>query len=368
MFISLLIASLIIIIIGCLMYWKNLTIKNIENLQTIPLISIVIPARNEEKNLPTLLNSIKEQTVQAHEVIVVDDGSTDKTVEIAKYFGAKVVSLQKNEKWKGKTLGCWEGAKLASGVLFLFMDADTWFPSSTGMKKIISAHREQGSKGMLSIQPYHVTLKKHETFSLVFNILVIVGMNVFSAVGNKINTPSGFGPFLVCTKDDYFEVGGHKAVRNSLIEGTALAKNFQEKQLPLRLYNGKNVIHFRMYPDSLQQLIEGWTKSFATGAENTHPLVMSWIVCWIAGGFLIPIFLLLTLFQQSVLWIFIGIICYLIYFLQLYVFSKRIGHFSVRLTFIYPVLFFFFVGVFARSWLATNVFKTVRWKGEEIDL
>lgn len=368
MFTSLLIASLIIIIAGCLMYWRNSTIKVIENVQNTPLISIIIPSRNEENNLPALLNSIKEQSLQPYEVIVADDGSTDKTAGIAKSLGAKVVSLPKNEDWKGKTLGCWEGAKLASGNLFLFMDADTWFPHSNGIEKIVSAYQKQGSKGMLSVQPYHATLKDYETFSLIFNILVIVGMNVFSIIGNKINKPAGFGPFLACSKNDYFQVGGHKTVKGSLIEGIALAENFQKNYLPRRLYSGKGAVHFRMYPSGVKQLVEGWTKNFATGAKNTRPLVMSWIVCWIAGGFLVPIFLLIALFQQNTIWIFIGSICYLMYFLQLYVFSKRIGNFSVWLIFIYPVLFLFFVGVFVRSWLATHVFKSVRWKGEKIDL
>lgn len=248
------------------------------------------------------------------------------------------------------------------------MDADTWFPGSKGLEKVIGAYQKQGTKGMLSIQPYHTTWEIYESFSLIFNILVIVGMNVFSVVGNRINKPAGFGPFLACTKEDYFKIGGHKAVKDSLIEGIGLAENFRKNHLPLRLYSGKGVVHFRMYPAGIQQLMEGWVKSFATGAKHTHPLVMSWIICWIAGGFLIPIFLLLTLFQQSVVWFFIGIICYLLYFFQLYLFSKRIGHFSFSLIVVYPVLFIFFVGVFIRSWLATHVFKSVRWKGEKIDL
>jgi len=350
------------------MYWKNSTIKNVENLQNIPFISIIIPARNEENNLPFLLNSIKEQTVQVHEVIVVDDESTDKTAGIAKSLGAKIVSLQKNKNWKGKTLSCWEGAKSASGDVFLFIDADTWFSNSKSMEKIISTYQKQGGKGMLSIQPYHATEKNYESFSLIFNVLVVVGINVFSVVGNKIHKPSGFGPFLACTKEEYFEIGGHKAVKDSLIEGIALAENFRKNHSPIRLYSGRGAVHFRMYPAGIQQLVEGWSKSFATGAKNTHPLVMSWIICWIAGGFLVPVFFLLTLFQQNLVWIFIGVTCYLLYFLQLYLFSKRLGHFSVWLILVYPILFFFFLGVFTRSWLATHVFRTVRWKGEKIDL
>lgn len=54
-------------------------------------ISIIVPTKNEERYLPGLLKSIKKQTVQPYEIIVADAGSTDRTVEIAKKYGAKVI-------------------------------------------------------------------------------------------------------------------------------------------------------------------------------------------------------------------------------------------------------------------------------------
>lgn len=368
MFILLLIVSIVTITAGFLIYSKDSSIQFTEKKQQPVRISIIIPARNEENNIPVLLESIKKQSLQPHEVIVADDGSTDRTAEVASSFGAKVLTFQKEEKWIGKTFGCWSGAKAASGDYLIFIDADTWFADSDSLKRVVSAYQDQGSIGMLSIQPYHAIKRPYENFSLLFNILVIAGMNVFSFIGQKINAPRGFGPFLFTSKEDYFQTDGHKGVRGELIEGIALGKNFQKNNLPVHLYSGEKTIHFQMYPENLTQLMNGWTKHFATGSKSTHPIVMSWIVFWISGGFLIPGLLLLTIIQQNIMWIILASVCYFAYSLQFYILARRTGRFSIWTAVFFPVMFLFFVGVFIRSWIATNIFKRVEWKGQKVDL
>ena len=79
-------------------------------------LSIIIPARNEEENLPTLLRSLAAQSVRPGEIIVVDDASTDHTAEVARQNGARVVnSLPLPEGWRGKTWACHQGAQAAAG-------------------------------------------------------------------------------------------------------------------------------------------------------------------------------------------------------------------------------------------------------------
>ena len=105
-----------------------------------PTVSIIIPARNEEHNLPTLLRSLAAQSVKPHEIIVVDDGSTDRTAEVARQLGATVIASQPlPDGWRGKTWACHQGAQAATGELLLFVDADTWFEPD-GLARVLSAY------------------------------------------------------------------------------------------------------------------------------------------------------------------------------------------------------------------------------------
>lgn len=85
-----------------------------------PLVSIIIPAWNEARNIGTLLQSIKNQSYKNTETIVVDDGSTDKTFEIAKGLGAKVFRRTRHERSVERNFG----ASKAKGIYLVFLDAD----------------------------------------------------------------------------------------------------------------------------------------------------------------------------------------------------------------------------------------------------
>ena len=103
-------------------------------------VSVIIPARNEEHNLPTLLRSLASQPAKPREIIVVDDGSTDRTAEIARQLGATVIASQPlPDGWRGKTWACHQGAQAATGELLLFLDADTWFEPD-GLARILAGY------------------------------------------------------------------------------------------------------------------------------------------------------------------------------------------------------------------------------------
>ena len=90
-----------------------------------PTISVIIPARNEEKNLSLLLKDMNTQSASPFEIICVDDESSDSTAQIAESYGVKVLSLRdKPQGWTGKSWACQNGANAAKGELLLFLDAD----------------------------------------------------------------------------------------------------------------------------------------------------------------------------------------------------------------------------------------------------
>ncbi|UTH13925.1 glycosyltransferase [Macrococcus equipercicus] len=355
LFIVLTLSSLIC---GYLMYVHHPVVSRKES-NNLPSVTIIIPARDEADNLPRLLTSIQQQTMAA-EVIVVDDGSTDDTARIASQHGAYVIQFNNVSDWKGKTAACYEGARHAQGELLAFMDADTWFSERTALTRIISTYKE----GLLTIQPYHMTTAWYEQLSVIFNILTIAGMNIFSAVRPQ-RTPGAFGPFIICSKEDYIKTGGHKAAAGNMIEGFGLAANFHQHQLAVTLLLGKDTLNFRMYPHGIKSMVTGWAKHFATGAAETQPLVMSFIVGWMMGTVILPLFVLWGLVTQPFNLI-IAVLSYLIYSSYFYIISRRTGNFTKLTALLFPAAFLFFIYVFIRSAFATYVRKEVKWKGRNI--
>jgi 4,4'-diaponeurosporenoate glycosyltransferase len=89
-------------------------------------VSVIIPARNEQRRIAPLLESLGRQIRPAQEILVVDDGSIDGTAGVARDLGAAVITAPpKPDGWTGKTWACWTGSREAHGELLVFLDADT---------------------------------------------------------------------------------------------------------------------------------------------------------------------------------------------------------------------------------------------------
>jgi 4,4'-diaponeurosporenoate glycosyltransferase len=238
-------------------------------------VSLIIPARNEEHNLPKLLTSLSSQQARMHELIVIDDGSTDRTAEIARSHGARVITAEPlPEGWRGKTWACHQGALAASGELLVFVDADTWFEDG-GLDLVLARY----CGGALSIGPYHAVEKTHEDYSLFFNLAMSIG-----------TLPHGlFGQFLMIGRDEYERIGGHASVRGKVLENFRLAAACREQGIGVQSMNGKGMISFRMYADGMASLVEGWTKGFASGAHHTprHSLLL--VIAWMSALMIPPL-------------------------------------------------------------------------------
>ena len=309
-----------------------------------PTLSVIIPARNEAHNLPTLLRSLAAQPLKPREIIVVDDGSTDRTAEFARELGATVIASQPlPEGWRGKPWACHQGAQAATGDLLLFVDADTWFEPD-GLARILSRY----TGGAFSVGPYHAVRKPYEHLSLFFNFNMTVG-----------TVPQGlFGQMLLVDRESYRRVGGHETVKGRILENFLLAGQFRAAGIPVRSVTGRGVFSFRMYPNGLRELIAGWTKGFASGAGQTPRGTMFLIVTWMIGLMLAPLGGLVT--GDWLRW---GA-AYLLCAAQVGWFSRQAGAFRWFSAVLYPVPLIFFFAVFAWSVLRSG--KRVQWKGREI--
>ena len=247
-----------------------------------PSVSIIIPARNEEHTLPNLLNSLSGQLSSEDKVIVVDDHSEDRTKEIAEKSGVKVLeSMPIPEGWLGKTWACYQGARIASGEILIFLDADTALEKD-GLKNIIETYIEKD--GVLSIQPYHKMRNLYEQLSAFFNIIMMAGSGAFTVLGSRIKPIGLFGQVVVMKRRYYFDSGGHDKVKGELLEDLAFGSELQKKGVDIHCLGGKSTISFRMYPNGIKELIKGWSKGFALGAAKTSLPLLILIVAWIAGS------------------------------------------------------------------------------------
>jgi len=327
-------------------------------------ISVIIPARNEEKNLDNLFNSLNNQTVKLKEVILVDDSSTDKTPLIGKKHNAKVISLKSLPKgWVGKSWACYNGAKAATRDYFLFLDADTKLKNN-GIENIISCMKRY--QGVISIQPYHKIKKIYENLSLFFNIISFAGMGAFTPFQTRINPIGAFGPCIIVRREDYYKIDGHKSIKGKVMEDIEIGKRFLKAKIPIYCLGGKGTIDFRMYPGGFREMLKGWSKSFSSGAKSTSIPILIMVIAWIVGA-IFP----LNLFADGLLPfipnIFLTAVAfYIASIAQIYWMSYRIGNFNIWALILYPIPLAFFVIVFLYSFILTIFRKRVTWKDREI--
>ncbi|MEN3042795.1 MAG: glycosyltransferase family 2 protein [Fervidobacterium sp.] len=321
-------------------------------------ISVIIPARNEEKNIGKILSLLKNQSFPAYEIIVVDDNSSDRTSEIASSFNdVRLVRLTDNPPrgWIGKSWAIWNGYLNSSGDILIFMDADVE-PTEKTLEILIGKYEKYG--GLISVWPYQRFEKFYEHLNLTFNLIVVYASNMF---GFPIKKPSGvFGPIILTSRKDYEYVGGHESVKDSVLEDIKLGKLYISKGIKVTNLIGNGIVKFRMYPEGIKQLFEGFSKNMSSGAMSGGILNFALAFLWISGFY--------SSFSNFSFPIWYSTARYLIFSLLVYLMTKPIGDYKWYDAFLYPVHFIFFLIVFFYSLYRTVVVRKVVWRGRQIDV
>jgi chlorobactene glucosyltransferase len=230
-----------------------------------PTVSIIVPARNEEHNLPRLLRSLIALDYPTFEVIVVDDASTDATPAIADRYEADTEHLVRalhlagpEPGWIGKNWACWQGAQVARGAWLLFTDADTEHDYGS-LRAAVAAARE-ARVGALSLFPRQQCLSFWERLLLPFAYQqYFVGMR--PARPRRPNGPAlANGQYFLIHRDAYAAAGGHAAIAGSVIDNVALAGALKRAGAPPLLCQGDALVRVRMYA-GLGAVVAGFQKS-----------------------------------------------------------------------------------------------------------
>jgi len=318
--------------------------------------SVVIPARDEEQTLPTVLAGLACQTVPPREVIVVDDGSTDTTAIVAKVRGATVVTGEPLPAgWAGKPWALYQGVRAAKTPVVVTLDADV-DPSPHLLARLDRAWDRY--RGLVSVQPYHVMERWWERAAAFFNLVAVMGVGM-ALPGPPRRSRAAFGPCMVATRDALLTHLEFRSVRRSVVEDVALARRFVAADEPVTCFGGGDVLAFRMY-DRPPRLIEGFAKNFAAGAASTPIVRLLGIVVWITGC-------LLAAAGVVVVGGVVALFVYAAFALQCYVMLRQLGNFGLVAAILFPVLAGVFVLVFFAS-IVLAVRGQVRWKGRTIKL
>ena len=318
-------------------------------------LSIIIPARNEEDNLPRLLQSI---TASA-EILVVDDASTDNTGPIAQSLGATVItSVTLPPGWTGKAWACHQGAQRAIGDHLLFLDADTFFVDR-GLDRLITRWLAERDPGLvLSLLPYHAMSATYEQLSLFFSALMAAGAGGFGLVSE----PRLFGQSLLISKETYFAVGGHAAVRGFVLENLNLAHLIRASGARILCLGGRGTLHMRMFPEGLGQMSDSWTKAFIHGAAASDGIVLASAVVWISALWSTTL-LLIVPHDYGHLSL---VVVYLLLSLQLVWVARKLGSYRFLTCLLYPLPLAYYCAVFGRAAARRALHRKTVWRGREV--
>jgi chlorobactene glucosyltransferase len=259
------------------------------------LVSILIPARNEEKNIEKCLKGVLAQDYKNKEIIVLDDISTDSTYNLVSSFSKSNVEVLKGKQlppdWLGKNWACHQLAKEAKGEYLLFVDADVEVKPEVISSAVYEL--EKSNIALLSIFPTQINKSFGEHLIVpLMNWLLLTFLPLrFVYTSSSKAFVAANGQFMLWRKDDYFKIGGHKKVKNKVVEDMELARLAKQNKLKVKTMLGGKLVFCRMY-ESFNQAYNGFTKNFFAGFL-LPPFLFLAIILFLLIAFVLPFLFLI---------------------------------------------------------------------------
>jgi hypothetical protein len=250
----------------------RLSLDNAEPLFEGPLVSVVMPARDEERGVSAAVASLAAQEYGPLEVIVVDDESSDATQAEARAARTDRVRVLAGRPvppgWVGKSWACHQGYRLARGEWLLFTDADVRHAPDT-VGRVLALAKRQRVAGV-------TLLPVIETAGVVERAIqpaAAVLIRSFVAPGPLVRSPRSpvaiaAGGFILVSRAAYEGVGGHEAIRHELVDDQMLAVRLKAAGTPLALAGSAGRVRVRMYVGA-RETLRGWRKNTSAGLGSS---------------------------------------------------------------------------------------------------
>lgn len=324
------------------------------------LVSILIPARNEEENIGTLLSDIQKISYRNYEVIVYDDSSTDRTAEIVgeyclKDSRVKLISGRDLEQgWLGKSYACHQLSFIACGEYYLYLDADVRVNGNLIEKSIY--HIRKYNLGLLSIFPRQIMDSVGELISvpIMNRILLALLPLVLVRVSPWVSFSAANGQFMFFDASIYKKTQPHKECKSFKAEDIAICNYYKKKKIRVSTLLGDKEIQCRMYK-SFKEAVNGFSKNVFAFFGNSLPVTLFYALYTTLAPF--------TLFYIFGLWAFLMYLAATIV-MQLFISlaSRQNGFLNIVLL---PVQQFVFLWI-VFSAISKSITKTLEWKGRNI--
>lgn len=320
-----------------------------------PLLSVLIPARNEEENLPQLLEDLKRCTYPHLEVWVCDDHSTDTTSQILESCKAEWSSLHWFKSaplpsgWMGKNHACHQLAQRAGGDYLLFVDADVRLQPQSLQAAVGYAQKRRLL--LLSVFPHQLLLSRGEKQVVPLMNWILLSLLPLVAVRLPWFTSlsAANGQFMLFAAEGYHQHQWHQKVRGQAVEDIAVARGMKQARLPIAVGLGQSDILCRMYR-SAEEARAGFTR-------NTHQFFGGsrlWMLLFVAIQWLrLPFLLLSGQYGAALLALFLesAILLMVAQLSSFSLLSSLLGH-PVRL-----------LNLSRIAWRNVRSGRQVRWKG-----
>jgi chlorobactene glucosyltransferase len=259
-------------------------------------VSVLIPVRNESKNIPSCLEGLLAQDYPKMEICVLDDHSSDETAEIVQMIARQdhrvhyIEGKELPEGWTGKNWACFQLSQYAKGDIFIFTDADNRYTPTAVSKTVGWIH--QFGLDLFSAFP------QQHTHTLAEKLVIpTVYMTVYCYLPLWLTYYLPFsslsaanGQWLAFTRKTYRKLGGHKAAKNKIVEDTWLARLAKKQKMTMLTAAGTGEVFGRMYHNR-SEIWQGFSKNlFGLMGYRTIPFLF--LLLFMVMIYVLPYFMI----------------------------------------------------------------------------